>query len=56
MSIYYNPEMVRLVMEDRLREARPGRRGLCCADDKPAHAPRSLRNLFRRQSPAACTC
>jgi hypothetical protein len=60
MSIYYTPELVKLVMEERLREARQSNVAHCCeelAADEPRTSPADfVRNLFHRQSPAACEC
>ncbi len=57
MSIYYNPELVKLLMDERLREARQANVIHCCAEPEAAE-DRGLvaRYLFRRQSPAACGC
>jgi len=55
MSIYYGPELVKTLMNENLREARRANRAHCCQE--PAAGPkRSLRDLFRRQSPALCGC
>jgi len=60
MSIYYSPELVRVLMEDRLRDARRSQVVHCC--EEPADSENgtslveSVRNLFRRQSPASCEC
>jgi len=59
MSIQYSPELVKALMEERLREAR---RFSSIMDGRADLAPQepnrfaAVRNLFRRQSPAACTC
>jgi hypothetical protein len=55
MSMYYSPEMVRLLMEERIREAREVH-NRCCEDFAPERPRRSLRNLFRRETPASCHC
>jgi hypothetical protein len=60
MSLYYNQTMVRLLTEERLREARQSNLMTCCMEfeaARPASSVRStVRNLFRRQSPATCSC
>jgi len=60
MSIYYSPELVKVLMDDRLRDVRREAKVHCCEalePDAPARPARaSFLNLFRRQSPAACTC
>jgi hypothetical protein len=60
MSIYYSPELVRALMEDRIREARQSNVVHCC-QEPAAREPRTsvaqfLRTAFRRQSPASCEC
>jgi len=55
MSLYYSQTLVRLIMEERLREVRLG--NLARRHQEPA-APQtkiSIRGLWR-QSPAACSC
>jgi hypothetical protein len=57
MSMYYSPEIVKLVMEERLTEARRIMLTHCCEDALPARRPSrfaAIRSLFRRESPAAC--
>jgi hypothetical protein len=60
MSLYYNQTMVRLLTEERLREARQSNMVTCCMEPEAARPTSSvrttLRNVFRRQSPAACSC
>ena len=62
MSIHYSPELVKLLMEERLSAARKARALHCCeelaefAAAEPRRVANLVRNLFRRQSPAACTC
>jgi hypothetical protein len=60
MSLYYNQTMVRLLTEERLREARQSSVLTCCMEleaERPTSSVRvTLRNLFRRQSPATCSC
>ena len=56
MSIYYNRTLVNLLMDERIREARAVN-GLGCCQLAVADQPkRSLFDLFRRQSPATCSC
>ncbi|MGD0247580.1 MAG: hypothetical protein ABSB75_00860 [Candidatus Limnocylindrales bacterium] len=60
MSIYYTPELVKLVMEERLREARQSNVAHCC-EELAAEEPRTsladhLRSMFRNPSPTACEC
>lgn len=57
MSMYYSPEVVKLLMEERLREARQSNAVHCCAEfenDRPRNS--ILNRFFRRPSPAACGC
>jgi hypothetical protein len=56
MSIYYNPTLVKLLMEERIREAREANRIHCCEEIAAVEPRRSLLDLFRRQSPAPCSC
>jgi hypothetical protein len=56
MSIYYNSRMVRLLMDERLREAREANLIHCCAEPGAARTGLFARHLFRRQSPATCGC
>jgi hypothetical protein len=62
MSIYYSPELVRLLMAERLDEARRAGAIHCCQDPvgpvaiAPTGIADRVRTLFRRRSPAACTC
>jgi hypothetical protein len=62
MSIYYSPELVRQLMDERVREARRASFAKCCVEpaadeptaDEPSH---SILSFFRRRpQPAACTC
>jgi hypothetical protein len=54
-SLYYSQTLVRLIMEERLREARLG--NLARRHEEPAAVQTkiSIRGLFR-QSPATCSC
>jgi hypothetical protein len=57
MSMYYSLEVVNLLMEERLREARQSNALHCCAgfeNDRPRSS--ILNRFFRRQSHAACAC
>lgn len=61
MSMYYSPSIVRILMEDRLREAREAiATQVCCNDEalveRETKPKRSFRSLFRRESPAPCAC
>ena len=55
MSIYYRPEFLRVLTEERLREARE-LYNRCCEDLAPEKPRRSLRNPCRRETPASCDC
>ena len=51
MSMYYSPEIVKLLTEERLREARRAREGA------PPRPSSRLRRLFGpAQTPAPCAC
>jgi hypothetical protein len=60
MSFYYSPDLVRTLMDERLREIHKDELLHCCleleADEPERSIQDRLRNLFRRQSPAACAC
>ena len=56
MSIYYNSALVRLLTEERIREAREANRIHCCEEIASTAPRRSPLDLFRRPSPAACSC
>jgi hypothetical protein len=60
MSMYYSPELVRVLQADRIREAREANRLTCCQEIAEASAGRSvagsIRDLFHRQSAATCPC
>ena len=55
MSIYYSPELVKVLMNENLREARRFAEVHCC-EVPPAEPKGSIRSFFRRGSPAACSC
>ncbi|MGA2513937.1 MAG: hypothetical protein ABSG37_10010 [Candidatus Limnocylindrales bacterium] len=48
--------MVKLLMEERLREARQANLLHCCAEPEAPKPGLAARYLFRRKSPAACGC
>jgi hypothetical protein len=60
MSMYYSPELVRLLAEERLREARNSNSMTCWQELESARSKSTgrglLRSIFSRQSPAACSC
>jgi hypothetical protein len=57
MSIYHSPLLVKLLMDERLREARQSNALHCCAGFENDRPRSSIVNLFsRRPSPAACAC
>jgi hypothetical protein len=60
VSMYYGPELVRILQAERIREAQEENRLTCCLEVEQAGADRSLanqfRDLFRRQSAATRTC
>jgi hypothetical protein len=60
MSMYYSPELVRLLAEERLREARLSNVMTCCQELGSARSKSTgrgpLRSMFSRQSPATCSC
>ncbi len=65
MSIYYSPSIVRILMDERIREARRDAALPCCFDydadavEQERSIGSRIRDLFRRapsQAPAACDC
>ena len=57
MSIYYSPQLVKLLMDERQREARVSNALHCCAEIESDRPRNSILSLFRRRpSPAACGC
>ena len=59
MSIYYSPELVQLLMKERLREAADRRRAVSGPSGvgRAVRTASSLRRLsIRRPAPAACAC
>lgn len=59
MSIYYSPRLVKLLMDERVREAREANRRSCpdLESDEPKRSFRdSILNPFRRETPAPCAC
>lgn len=67
MSLYYSPQLVRLLTEDRVREAQQARRhvaadiGVCTRNDRyecvrPSRLS-AIRSIFAgRPNPSACNC
>jgi hypothetical protein len=56
MSMYYSSKMVKLLMEERLREAQDARR-LRAGGRRGSLVPSQLRRLFvRTPAPATCAC
>ena len=54
MSMYYSPEVVKVLMEERLREAQDARRA---SSQRGSRIPSRLRRLFLpAQTPAPCAC
>ena len=62
MSTYYSPELARLLVNERLREASRARMVRAGEHDRveranPVEGPkRSILDLFRRRVPAGCGC
>ena len=57
MSIYYSPTLVKLLTEERLREACRAASIHCCEEFWGEEPKRSILDFFRRrQSPASCEC
>jgi hypothetical protein len=61
MSMYYNPQLVRLLMEERIREAARARRARPPEEPEMPAARRAFRVPFLGRRPAqvsatACTC
>jgi hypothetical protein len=56
MSVYYSPQLVRLLMNERIREAAQARLARVGERDCDAGHKRSILSLPRRHAPAACTC
>jgi hypothetical protein len=56
MSLYYSQTLVRLLMEERLREAAQARLADKAQHRCEAESKRSILNSFRRPAPAACSC
>ena len=55
MSLYYSQTVVRLIMEERLREARLGNLARRHEEPTTVQTKISIRGLFS-QSPATCSC
>jgi len=56
MSLYYSPELVRLLVEERLQEASRTRIRREGEQNRYKAPRRSVLDLFRRQVPADCVC
>jgi hypothetical protein len=57
MSIYYSPTLLKLLADERLREARRAAFLHCCEEFWGEAPKRSILDYFRRrQSAAACEC
>ena len=60
MSMYYSPELVRTLMDERIREIQKDEFLYCCLELEADEPERSIKDrllsIFRRQSPAACEC
>ena len=56
MSIYYSPELVRLLVNERLQEAGRTRMLREGEQNMPKAPRRSVLDLFRRQVRAGCAC
>jgi hypothetical protein len=56
MSVYYSPKLVRLLMNERLREAAQARMVHEAEQDCGSDRRRPILNPFRRQAPAPCAC
>jgi hypothetical protein len=56
MSLYYNPEIVKLLTEERIREAQEARRGsVRRSPARPSPFAGAIGRLFANQ-PATATC
>ena len=58
MSMYYNPEIVKLLTEERLREAQEARRhSVRRATARPSRLAGAIGRLFASQpAPTTCSC
>ena len=56
MSVYYSPQLVRLLMNERIREAAQARLAREGERDCDAGHKRSILSLQRRHAPTACAC
>jgi hypothetical protein len=56
MSLYYSQTLVRLLTEERLREAAEARMAHEGEHRCEAEPKRSILNSFRRPAPASCSC
>ena len=55
MSLYYSQTLVRLIMEERLREVRLGNLARRHQEPAATQTKTSIRGLWHR-SPATCSC
>jgi hypothetical protein len=56
MFSHYPPELVRLIHQERIDEARKSMRGFCCAEDRQELEKTRLRSNRATNQPAACSC
>ena len=56
MSMYYSPELARLLLKERLDEAGRARILREAEQNMPRAPRRSILDLFRRRVPADCAC
>jgi hypothetical protein len=56
MSLYYSQTLVRLLTDERLREAAQARAAHEATHRCEAEPKRSILSAFRRPAPAACSC
>jgi len=59
MSMYYGPELLRILQAERIREAQEENGLICCREVADAEAGKSVVNRIRdliRRSPATCSC
>jgi hypothetical protein len=56
MSLYYSQTLVRLLTDERLREAAEARMARKGEQRCEAEPRRSILNQFRRPAPATCSC
>ena len=58
MSMYYNPQLVKLLTEERIREAQEARRGsVRRTTARPSRLAGAIGRLFaNRPTPSTCSC